>query len=83
VNEVLTHPQLEAREFWQWLDRDVVGVQPTPSAPHRTSAAPHPIAWPAPTLGRDTREVLRGILGLAEEDLDALERARVIGTEPA
>jgi crotonobetainyl-CoA:carnitine CoA-transferase CaiB-like acyl-CoA transferase len=82
VNEVLAHPQLEARGFWQWIEREVVGVQPTPSAPHRTSDAPHAIEWPAPTLGQHSREVLRGLLRLADAELDALERAGVIGSAP-
>jgi crotonobetainyl-CoA:carnitine CoA-transferase CaiB-like acyl-CoA transferase len=82
VNEVLTHPQLEAREFWQWIDRELSGTQPSPSAPHRTSAAPHAIGMPAPLLGQHTREVLQGILGLTDAELAELERERVIGTEP-
>ncbi|HEU4428804.1 MAG TPA: CoA transferase, partial [Myxococcota bacterium] len=82
VNEVLTHPQLEARGFWQWIERDVVGVQPHPSAPHRTSESPHAIDFPAPTLGRDTRDVLHRSLGLSLAELDELEREGVIGTVP-
>ncbi|MFI5320649.1 MAG: CoA transferase [Myxococcota bacterium] len=82
VNEVLTHPQLEARAFWQWIEREAVGVQPSPSAPHRTSAAPHAIELPAPLLGQHTREVLGTLLRLSGEELDALEGERVIGTEP-
>ncbi len=82
VNEVLTHPQLEAREFWQWIEREYAGVQPSPSAPHRTGPSPHAIELPAPTLGQHTREVLRGLLRLADAELDALERERVIGAEP-
>jgi crotonobetainyl-CoA:carnitine CoA-transferase CaiB-like acyl-CoA transferase len=83
VNEVLTHPQLEAREFWQWIEREYAGVQPFPSAPHRTGSAPHAIELPAPTLGQHTREVLSGLLQLPAHELDALERERVIGTEPS
>ncbi len=82
VNEVLTHPQLEARGFWQWMEREHVGVQPHPVAPYRTGAAPHAIDWPAPTLGQQSREVLRGLLGLSEQDLNDLEREGVTGTEP-
>jgi crotonobetainyl-CoA:carnitine CoA-transferase CaiB-like acyl-CoA transferase len=44
---------------------------------------PHAIELPAPTLGQHTREVLRGLLGLADAELGALERERVIGAEPA
>jgi crotonobetainyl-CoA:carnitine CoA-transferase CaiB-like acyl-CoA transferase len=82
VNEVLTHPQLEARGFWQWLEREHVGVQPHPVASYRTGAAPHAIDWPAPTLGQQSREVLGELLGLSEQELDDLEREGVTGTEP-
>ena len=82
VNEVLTHAQLEARGFWQWIEREVVGVQPHPSAPYRSSERPHAIDFPAPTLGRDTREVLAGLLQLSSAELDELEHEGVIGTVP-
>ena len=41
------------------------------------------IDWPAPTLGQQSREVLRELLGLSEQELDELEREGVTGTEPA
>jgi crotonobetainyl-CoA:carnitine CoA-transferase CaiB-like acyl-CoA transferase len=82
VHEVLTHPQLESRDFWQWIEREHVGVQPQPVAPYRSSAAPYAIDWPAPTLGQQSREVLRELLGLSEQELDELEREGVTGTEP-
>ena len=65
----------------EWL-REFSGTQPTPSAPHRTSASPHAIELPAPTLGQHTREVLQELLGMSHDELDALERDRVIGSEP-
>jgi crotonobetainyl-CoA:carnitine CoA-transferase CaiB-like acyl-CoA transferase len=83
VNEVLLHPQLEARGFWQWIPREVVGTQPSPSAPHRTGEAPHAIELPAPLLGQHTREVLGALLGLSAGEMDALEAEGVIGTEPS
>jgi crotonobetainyl-CoA:carnitine CoA-transferase CaiB-like acyl-CoA transferase len=82
VNEVLTHPQLEARGFWQWIPRELSGTQPSPSAPHRTGESPHAIELPAPLLGEHTREVLSGLLGLGDAELAELERECVIGTEP-
>ena len=82
VNEVLTHPQLEARDFWQFMEREHVGVQPNPVAPYRSDAAPYLIDWPAPTLGEQSREVLRELLGLSELELDELEKEGVTGTEP-
>ena len=81
VNEVLAHPQLEAREFWQWMEREYVGMQPNPVAPYRTGQGPNGIDWPAPTLGEQSREVLNQLLGLSDRELDALQKQGIIGTE--
>ncbi len=85
--DVLYDPHLEARGYWQWRERAYVGDQPNPSAPFRPAAEdgsnhPYAVEWPAPTLGQHNREVLSRLLGLSEDDLDALEREKVIGTEP-
>ena len=82
VNEVLAHAQLGARDFWQWMEREHVGMQPNPVAPYRSGAAPHAIDWPAPTLGEQNREVLGELLGLSDQELDKLEKEGVTGTEP-
>jgi crotonobetainyl-CoA:carnitine CoA-transferase CaiB-like acyl-CoA transferase len=81
VNEVLAHPQLEAREFWQWMEREYVGMQPNPVTPYRTGQGPNGIDWPAPTLGEQSREVLNQLLGLSDRELDALQKQGIIGTE--
>ena len=85
--DVLYDPHLEARGYWQWRERAFVGDQPNPSAPYRPVAAdgpsrPYPVEWPAPTLGQHNREVLSRLLGLSEDELDALEADDIIGTEP-
>ena len=85
--DVLYDPHLEARGYWQWRERAYVGNQPNPSAPFRPVAddgasRPYAVEWPAPTLGQHNREVLTRLLGLSEDELDALERDHVIGTEP-
>ena len=85
--DVLYDPHLEARGYWQWRERAYVGNQPNPSAPFRPVAddgasRPYAVEWPAPTLGQHNREVLTRLLGLSADELDALERDHVIGTEP-
>ena len=83
--DVLYDPHLEARGYWQWRERAFVGEQPNPSAPYRPAGGdgrPYAVEWPAPTLGQHGREVLSRLLGLGEEELDALEADNVIGTEP-
>jgi len=88
--ELIDDPQLAARGFWQVTDRAYVGPHPQPSPPYRAAAAgragpvapPVPIAWPGPTLGQFNEEVLRGVLGLGDDDLKRLASAGVIGTVP-
>ena len=85
--DVLYDPHLEVRGYWQWRERAYVGNQPNPSAPFRPVAQdgasrPYAVEWPAPTLGQHNREVLTRLLGLSGDELDALEREKVIGTEP-
>ena len=85
--DVLYDPHLESRGYWQWRERAYVGNQPNPSAPFRPvtddgESRPYAVEWPAPTLGQHNREVLTRLLGLSEDELKALERDNVIGTEP-
>jgi len=78
--DLLHDEQLEARGFWQYLQRDVVGVQPNPSAPYRRGAEAAAIRAPAPTMGQHNEEVLGGILGLGSSELERLTKLGVIGT---
>ena len=85
--DVLYDPHLEARGYWQWRERAYVGNQPNPSAPFRPvtddgESRPYAVEWPAPTLGQHNRDVLTRLLNLSGDELDALERDHVIGTEP-
>lgn len=81
ARRVLEDPHLAARDYWQWLDRAVVGRQPNPSSPSRFGNQPFPIAAPAPTLGQHNHEVLRDI-GVSDADLTRLEASGIIGTKP-
>ncbi|MCH8817825.1 MAG: CoA transferase [Chloroflexi bacterium] len=80
--EILTHPHLEARGYWQWLEREYAGLLPHPTVPYRTGDGPFAIDSPAPTLGEHSREILSALLDLGEEELDNLEADRIIGTVP-
>lgn len=80
--ELCDEPHLVARKFWKMMDREYVGCIPHARAPYRVDGSPLEIEWPAPTLGQHNRQVLGGILGLAEDEIVDLERAGVIGTKP-
>ncbi len=54
-----------------------LGPVPTVASPMRFSATPVEYTMPPPRLGQHTREVLNGILGLTDAEIDAL-RARGI-----
>ena len=76
------HPQHAARGFFEEIDHPVVGRQPLPTVPFRYASTPRWLRSPAPTLGQHNREVLGGLLGLSDGEIDALAAAGVIGTRP-
>jgi len=76
---MLEDPHLKARGFWQWIDRELVGLHPQPSPPYRDSLRTLPALRPSPTLGQHNREVLGGLLGLDDTSLNALHASGVIG----
>jgi crotonobetainyl-CoA:carnitine CoA-transferase CaiB-like acyl-CoA transferase len=80
--DLLGDPQLNARGFWQWVERDHVGVQPQPSPPYRSAREALPIVRPAPTLGQHNQEVLGDLLGMDEGEIEELTKTGVIGTFP-
>jgi crotonobetainyl-CoA:carnitine CoA-transferase CaiB-like acyl-CoA transferase len=80
--ELLSHPQFEQRGYWQWLDREYVGLTPHPITPYRTGPEAFKIDTPAPTLGEHSREILGGLLDMSDGQLDHLEAERIIGEEP-
>ena len=82
LEQVLEDPHLQAREYWQWLDRPYVGSQPNPSAPYRDADGPLAISAPTATLGQHNHQVLRDSLGVSEQELAELEELGVIGTRP-
>ncbi len=80
---VMPNPQLEQREFFQVLKHPVTGETRYPGLPMRFSAlGPHLHRAPPPTLGQHNDEILRGELGLSDEELARLREARCIGDRP-
>jgi crotonobetainyl-CoA:carnitine CoA-transferase CaiB-like acyl-CoA transferase len=79
--ELLNDPQLHARDFIQQVDRAFIGVHPQPSMPFRETDKPFAIRTAPPTLGEHNREILGGLLGLSDAEIDQLTREGIIGTE--
>jgi crotonobetainyl-CoA:carnitine CoA-transferase CaiB-like acyl-CoA transferase len=74
--ELLNDPQLQARGFIQQVDRAFIGLHPQPSMPFRETEKPFPIRSAPPTLGEHNREILGGLLGLSDAEIEQLTRRR-------
>jgi crotonobetainyl-CoA:carnitine CoA-transferase CaiB-like acyl-CoA transferase len=79
--EMLKDKQLHARGFIQEVDRAFIGRHPQPSMPFREGERPFPIRTAPPTLGEHNREILGGLLGLSDAEIEQLTRDNIIGTE--
>jgi crotonobetainyl-CoA:carnitine CoA-transferase CaiB-like acyl-CoA transferase len=71
VNQMLAHPQTQAREMAPVLSHPVAGEVATIGFPVKLSATPAAITRPAPLFGEHTREVLSEE-GLTDAEIDAL-----------
>lgn len=81
---LLTDPQLQARGFWEKVDHPVAGSFLCTGMPFAFLGMPRRwIRRVPPLYGQHTAEVLTGLLGLSEHDLDALRRSGTISARPA
>ncbi|WP_439366160.1 CaiB/BaiF CoA transferase family protein [Bradyrhizobium sp. DASA03005] len=78
--DMLKDPHLGSRSFLQEVSRSFVGLHPQPSMPIRENARPYPIRTAAPTLGQHNVEILSGLLGLSDMEIEQLSRDHIIGT---
>jgi crotonobetainyl-CoA:carnitine CoA-transferase CaiB-like acyl-CoA transferase len=75
-------PHLEARGYWVKLPHPLMPIWKQPASAWRlVEASPRPRRH-APLFGEHNREILCGLLGHAEAELDALAAAGVIGDAP-
>ena len=81
IDQVVTHPQVVARNALVTCDHPVAGPVRVVGPPVRLSDTPGAVRAPAPMLGQHTDEVLRQRLGLDDDALDRLRRTGVIGGE--
>ena len=78
LKEVFEDPQVQHRGMRVEIPHPAGVPCPTVASPMRLSATPIEYEMPPPLLGQHTREVLRGILGLSEAEIDRLSAQRVI-----
>ena len=76
AREVVEDPHLRRRRFWSYLDHPVVGSTLYNRAPIVFSRTPLIMETPAPLIGQHTKEVLTGMLGYTEAEVE-----RMIGEE--
>jgi crotonobetainyl-CoA:carnitine CoA-transferase CaiB-like acyl-CoA transferase len=76
------HPHLQSRGYFEDAPHVVVGSLPIAGMPFRMTGFDRWIEAPAPTMGEHNREVLGGLLGLDDVELDRLTAAGVIGDRP-
>jgi crotonobetainyl-CoA:carnitine CoA-transferase CaiB-like acyl-CoA transferase len=79
IEEVIAHPQVEARQSLVEMDHPRAGKVRMVGAPVRLSETPGSVRTPAPTLGEHTEEVLQQLLGLGADEIAALRAAGAIG----
>lgn len=82
IDEIVTDAQVLAEQMITAVDVPGVGSVSTASPPVRFSETPGAVQLPPPRVGEHSRPVLHD-LGLADEEIDALAAARVVGVDPA
>jgi benzylsuccinate CoA-transferase BbsF subunit len=70
--------QLNTRGFFARLPHPEVGTQTHTGIPWILTNAPNGVRSPAPLLGQHTDEVLRAVLGYADEDIARLREQQVL-----
>jgi len=78
IAQVFADPQVQARGLRIKLPHGLGGSVPQVASPIRLSGTPVEYRRAPPLLGEHTLEVLQGVLGLAESEVDALRQAGVL-----
>jgi len=73
---------LRARDFWEPVSHPDAGMWDVDGVPWRMSRSPAHIRLPAPRFAEHNDYVLRGLLGLSEEEIQELAAAGVTGDRP-
>jgi crotonobetainyl-CoA:carnitine CoA-transferase CaiB-like acyl-CoA transferase len=82
VPALFDDPHLRARGFWESVSHPNAGTWDVDGVPWRLSRSPAHIRLPAPRFGEHNDYVLRGLLGLSEEEIRELGEEGVIGDRP-
>jgi len=69
---------LQAFDFWHWLEHKEMGPSPYEGLQHRLSRTPGELRSAAPILGQHNEEVLGGMLGLSAAEIEQLQKENVV-----
>ena len=75
-------PDMWSRGFYGRLQHPLAGEHWYPGLPYRLETTPGSMRDPAPCFGQQTREVLADLVGLGDEEIDALFAAGVVASDP-
>jgi formyl-CoA transferase/CoA:oxalate CoA-transferase len=78
IGEVLGDPHLSARSMIEIVEHATVGAVRVLGVPIKLSDTPGSVRTAPPTLGQHTDQILRGDLGLSEEEIAALRRKKTV-----
>jgi benzylsuccinate CoA-transferase BbsF subunit len=77
-DDLLHDPQLAARGHFETLAHVHLGEMPFENYAIRPAESPPRLRFPGPNLGEHTREILQGVLGLSDGEIEALARRDVL-----
>jgi crotonobetainyl-CoA:carnitine CoA-transferase CaiB-like acyl-CoA transferase len=78
IAQVFRDPQVHHRGLRIEMQHPAAGALPLVASPLRLSATPVDYRLPPPLLGEHTDRVLGDLLGMGQEEIGALRRARVV-----
>jgi crotonobetainyl-CoA:carnitine CoA-transferase CaiB-like acyl-CoA transferase len=81
-SEAINDPHLEARGFWDVVDHPEAGTYKQVTTPWLLSKSSRLQSTPAPGLGEHNYQVLNGILGLSQSEIDTLVADGITGDTP-
>ena len=84
AHSLYPNEQLEAREFFEWMEHPRMGRIRYPGQPMRFSGLPSALRRRTPPLlGEHNEEVLRDELGLSDSEIEKLRELKRIGNRPS
>lgn len=80
IRDILADPETTRRGMLRSYEHPTAGRVPIVNNPIRFGDDPGPVPTPAPLLGEHTRDILSGVLGLGEPEIDALVASGAVST---